>query len=159
MSTKAPPANSNISVNKKARHEYFLEDQFEAGLVLQGWEVKSLRAARINFSESYVLLKDNEAWLFGCHISPLTTASTHITTDPIRTRKLLLNRKEISRLIGAREREGYTIVPVEIYWKQGRVKLKIALAKGKKLHDKRADSKNRDWQRQKQHLMKKSLQG
>jgi SsrA-binding protein len=145
---------STIVLNKKARHDYTLEDRFEAGLVLEGWEVKSLRAGKVQMVESYVLLKDNEAWLFGCLITPLPTASTHIHPDPIRTRKLLLHRDEIDRMIGAVDRKGYSLIPTALYWKKGRAKLEIALAKGKKEHDKRADIKDRDWKRDKQRIMK-----
>lgn len=143
-----------IAVNKKAYHDYFIEEQFEAGLVLEGWEAKSLRAGRAQLRESYVLLKDGEAWVLGLHISPLPTASTHIKPDPIRTRKLLLNRVEIDRLIGAVERKGYTIVPTRLYWHQGRAKLQISMAKGKRKYDKRAAEKERDWQREKHRLLK-----
>jgi len=141
-------------VNKKAFHDYFIEDQFEAGLILEGWEVKSLRASRIQIKESYVTIKNGEAWLFGAHISPLPTASTHINPDPLRTRKLLLHRKELGTLIGAVERKGYTLVPVSMYWKGGLAKLKIGMAKGKKQHDKRANERERDWAREKQRLLK-----
>src|SRR5690606_10398186 len=153
--TKAKP-RSSVAENRQARHEYFIEDTYEAGLVLQGWEVKSLRAGRAQLKEAYVFIKDAEAFLFGAHISPLPTASTHVIADPIRTRKLLLNRAELDRLIGAVERRGYTLVPLELYWKQGRAKLKIGLAKGKKEHDKRATEKDRDWQRERSRLMKHS---
>jgi len=145
---------STIALNKKARHDYTLEDRIEAGLALEGWEVKSLRAGKVQMVESYVLLKDNEAWLFGCLITPLPTASTHIHPDPTRTRKLLLHRDEIDRMIGAVERKGYSLIPTALYWKKGRAKLEIALAKGKKEHDKRADVKERDWKRDKQRIMK-----
>jgi len=156
MTAKAKKGNSrnSIAVNKKVRHDYFIEDNLEAGLVLEGWEVKSLRDKRAHLKESYVLIRDAEAWLFGAHISPLPTASTHITPDPIRTRKLLLHHRELSRLIGAVERKGYTLVPLSLYWKRGRAKLEIGLAKGKKQHDKRATDKQRDWDRQKQRIMK-----
>ncbi len=147
-------SGSTIALNKKARHNYTLEDRFEAGLALEGWEVKSLRAGKIQMVESYVLLKDNEAWLFGCLITPLPTASTHIHPDPIRTRKLLLHRDEIDRMVGAVERKGYSLIPTALYWKKGRAKLEIALAKGKKEHDKRADIKDRDWKRDKQRILK-----
>lgn len=146
--------DNTIARNKKAFHDYFIEEHFEAGMALEGWEVKSLRAGRVQLKESYVLLKDGEAYLFGCHLSPLTSASTHIRTDPIRTRKLLLHRAELNRLIGAVERSGYTLMPLALYWKKNRVKLDVGLAKGKKLHDKRATEKDRDWQREKQRLMR-----
>lgn len=148
------PASSRIAVNKKARHDYFIEDTFEAGLALQGWEVKSLREGRAQLTESYVNVRNGEAWLLGAHITPLNTASTHVKTDPIRTRKLLLHRHELDRLIGAVERKGYTLVPLNLHWSKGRTKLDIGLAKGKKQHDKRADKKDKDWQRQKARLMK-----
>ncbi len=146
--------DNTIALNKKALHDYFIEEQFEAGLVLEGWEVKSLRAGRVQLKEGYVTIKDGEAWLFGAHISPLPTASTHINPDPRRTRKLLLHRRELGKLIGAVERRGYTLVPLSLYWKKGRAKLKIGLAKGKKLYDKRAAERERDWQREKQRLLK-----
>lgn len=148
--------NPLIAENRKARHEYFIEETFEAGLSLMGWEVKSLRAGRVQLKEAYVFIRDAEAYLFGAHISALPTASTHVIPDPIRTRKLLLNRSELSGLIGAVERKGYTLVPLEMYWKNGRAKLRIGLAKGKKEHDKRDTAKDRDWQREKSRLMKHS---
>lgn len=143
-----------IALNRQASHDYFIEERHEAGLVLQGWEVKSLRAGRAQLKESYVVLKGGEAWLLGAHISPLASASTHVDPDPTRTRKLLLHMRELSRLIGHVERKGYTLVPLALYWKKGRAKLEIGLARGKKLHDKRAAEKDRDWQREKQRLMK-----
>ena len=145
---------STIALNKKARHNYILEDRLEAGLALEGWEVKSLRAGKVQMVDSYVLLKDNQAWLFGCLITPLATASTHIHPDPTRTRKLLLHRDEIDRLVGAVERKGYSLIPTALYWKKGRAKLEIALAKGKKEHDRRADIKERDWKRDKKRILK-----
>lgn len=151
---KTGAGGSTIALNKKARHDFFIEDRLEAGIALQGWEVKSLRAGRIQLKESYVLVKDGEAWLFGMHISPLNTASTHIKPDPVRTRKLLLHRRELDRLIGAVERKGYTLVPLAMYWKHGLAKLEIGLAKGKKQHDKRATEKDRDWKREKSRLLK-----
>ena len=147
------PGNA-IALNKKARHDYFIEDEFEAGIALLGWEVKSLRAGKIQITESYILLKDGEAFLFGALITPLPTASTHIKTDQQRTRKLLLHRAEINRLRGAVERKGYTVVPTAMYWRRGRAKLEIGLAKGKKTYDKRQTEKDRDWQLQKQRLLK-----
>jgi SsrA-binding protein len=150
--TKTP--SSTIALNKKARHDYFIEDRFEAGLALQGWEVKSLREGRAQLGDSYIIIKDNEAWLLGFHISPLLSTSTHVTPDPTRTRKLLLHRRELDRLIGAVERKGYTLVPLALYWKKGRAKLEIALARGKQAHDKRASEKNRDWEREKQRLLR-----
>jgi SsrA-binding protein len=146
--------SATIALNKKARHEYFIEDRYEAGISLEGWEVKSLRAGKVNVTEAYVTLKDGEAYLFGATISPLPTASTHVNPDPTRTRKLLLHREELNRLIGLTERKGYTLVPLAMYWKRGRAKVEIGLAKGKKLHDKRADAKDRDWQREKQRIFK-----
>lgn len=156
--SKQKPAQDNptIAENRKARHDYFIEETYEAGLSLQGWEVKSLRAGRVQLKEAYVFIKDAEAFLFGAHVSALPTASTHVLPDPIRTRKLLLNRSELNGLVGAVERRGYTLVPLEMYWKNGRAKLRIGLAKGKKEHDKRATSKDRDWQREKSRLMKHS---
>jgi SsrA-binding protein len=153
---KSGAGSSTIALNKKARHDFFIEDRMEAGLALQGWEVKSLRAGRVQLSESYVLLKDAQAWLFGCLITPLQTASTHIKPDPSRTRRLLLHREELSKLIGAVERKGYTLIPLALYWKHGLAKLEIGLAKGKKEFDKRATQKDRDWTRQKERLMKHS---
>ncbi|NKC13634.1 MAG: SsrA-binding protein SmpB [Gammaproteobacteria bacterium] len=148
------PSPATIAVNKKARHDYFLEQSLEAGLALEGWEVKSLREGRINLKEGYVILRGGEAYLFGAHISPLPSASTHVNPDPVRTRKLLLHRPEISRLIGAVERRGYTVVPTRMYWKHGRAKLEVTLGKGKKQHDKRATERERDWQREKSRLLK-----
>ena len=143
-----------IAVNRRARHEYFIEERFEAGVALQGWEVKSLRAGRLQLAEAYVLLKDGEAWLFGAHVSPLVAASTQTRTDPTRSRKLLLHRRQIDSLVGAVERKGRTIVPLAMYWKDGRAKLEIGLARGKKEHDKRADTRERDWQREKARVLK-----
>lgn len=148
------PGTSTIALNKRARFDYFIEERLEAGMALQGWEVKSLRASKVQITESYVVIKNNEAWLLGAHVTPLNTASTHIHPDPTRTRKLLLNRSELDRLIGAVERKGYTLVPLALYWKKGRAKLEIGLAKGKKAHDKRATEKERDWKRQKERLLR-----
>ena len=153
--SKDSPGTSTIALNRQATHDYFIEERFEAGLVLQGWEVKSLRAGRAQLKESYVVLKGGEAWLLGAHVSPLTSASTHVEADPTRTRKLLLQRRELSKLIGQVERKGYTLVPLALYWKKGRAKLEIGLARGKKLHDKRATEKDRDWQRERQRVMKR----
>jgi SsrA-binding protein len=157
MAKKAQQAagGATIARNKKAGHEYFIEDRYEAGISLEGWEVKSLRAGRVNISEAYVTIKDGEAFLFGALITPLASASTHVSPDPTRTRKLLLHREELNKLIGLTERKGYTLVPTAMYWKRGRAKLEIGLAKGKKLHDKRADTKERDWQREKERLFKR----
>ncbi len=148
--------DTSIARNRKATHEYFIEDRFEAGLVLEGWEVKSLRSGRVQLDQGYILLKKGEAWLFGALITPLQTVSTHITPEPQRSRKLLLSRREINKLIGNVDRRGYTVVPLSLYWKNNRVKLEIGLAKGKKLHDKRAAEKDRDWARQKQRLNKRA---
>lgn len=150
-----PAAQNRIAVNKKARFDYLIEETFEAGLVLQGWEVKSLRAGKAQISESYVLLREGEAWLFGAHISPLLSASTHVHTDSSRTRKLLLHRSELRKLIGAVERRGYALVPLSMYWKRGRAKVEIGLGKGKKAYDKRATEKARDWQRDKQRILRR----
>ena len=149
-------AEVRIAVNKKARYNYFIEDTFEAGIALEGWEVKSLRDRRAQLTESYVHVRNGEAWLFGAHISPLHTASSHVRPDPTRTRKLLLHRSELDRLIGAVERKGYTLIPLNLHWSHGRAKLDIGLAKGKKQHDKRATQKDRDWQRQKARIIKSS---
>ena len=143
-----------IALNKRARFDYFIEESLEAGMALEGWEVKSLRAGKAQITEGYVLLKNGEAWLIGAHFSPLKTTSTHVVADPTRTRKLLLHRREIDRLVGAVERKGYTIVPLRLYWKKGHVKLEVGLAKGKQAHDKRATEKNRDWQREKARLLR-----
>lgn len=143
-----------IALNKKAGHDYHIEQRYETGLALEGWEVKSLRAGRAQLRESYVKILHGEAFLLGAHISPLPAASTHVTPDPTRTRKLLLKRAELNRLIGLTERAGYTLAPIALYWKRGRAKLEIGLAKGKKLHDKRATEKDRDWQREKERLFK-----
>jgi SsrA-binding protein len=152
---KSPSSGgSTIALNKKAGHDYHIEQRFEAGLALEGWEVKSMRAGRVQLKESYVILKDAEAYLLGCHITPLPTASTHVHPDPTRSRKLLMHRYELSRLIGQVERAGYTLVPTALYWKKGRAKLEIGLAKGKKQHDKRASEKDKDWKRDKERMMK-----
>jgi SsrA-binding protein len=148
--TSPPP----IALNKRARHEYFIEETYDAGLSLQGWEVKSLRAGRAQIAEAYVLVKDGEAFLFGAHVAPLPTTSTHVVADPTRTRKLLLQRSELNGLIGAVERKGYTHVPLRLHGRNGKAKLEIGLAKGKKAHDKRATEKDRDWAREKSRLLK-----
>lgn len=153
--TKQSPGHSTIALNKKARHDFSIEDRFEAGLALQGWEVKSLRAGKIQLVDSYVIIKNGEAWLLGCLINPLLAASTHIHPEATRTRKLLLHRDELNKLIGAVERKGYTVVPLALYWKHGLAKLEIGLAKGKKEHDKRATEKDRDWAREKQRVMRR----
>lgn len=144
-----------IAVNRRARHDYFIENKFEAGLALEGWEVKSLRDGRAQITEAYVNLRQGQAWLVGAHFSPLTSTSTHIKADPTRSRKLLLNRHELDRLTGAVERKGYAIVPLDLHWEKGNAKLELGLAKGKKQHDKRADKKDQDWQRQKARILKK----
>jgi SsrA-binding protein len=151
---KSAHGESTIAVNRQATHEYFIEERYEAGLVLLGWEVKSLRAGKLQLKESYVIIKNGEAWLLGSHISALISASTHVVVNAARTRKLLLHHHELSKLIGLVERKGYTLIPLAMYWNKGRAKLEIGLAKGKQLHDKRATEKDRDWQREKQRLMK-----
>ncbi|MEO8802634.1 MAG: SsrA-binding protein SmpB [Rudaea sp.] len=151
---KTKHGGSTIALNKRARHEYHIDERFEAGLSLQGWEVKSLRAGRINFGDSYATVKNGELFLFGASIPPLISASTHVIADDRRTRKLLLHRAEIDKLIGAVERKGYTVVPTAMYWKHNRVKVEIGLAKGKQDHDKRAAEKERDWNREKQQTMR-----
>ncbi|MDJ0761071.1 MAG: SsrA-binding protein SmpB [Woeseiaceae bacterium] len=148
------PADNVIAVNRKARHDYFIEETLEAGLCLEGWEVKSLRAGKGQITETYVHVKNGEAWLIGAHITPLISSSTHIKPDPTRTRKLLLHRRELDRLVGAVERKGYTLVALDLHWSKGRAKLNIGLAKGKKQHDKRAAKKDQDWQRQKARILK-----
>lgn len=144
----------SIAENKKAFHDYFIEERFEAGLVLEGWEVKSIRAGRVQLKEAYVIVKSGEVWLIGCHISPLTTASTHVKPDPVRTRKLLLHEREIAKLIGKVERAGFALVPLNLHFSKGRVKLEIGLAKGKKQFDKRETEKQKDWVREKARLMR-----
>ena len=144
----------SIIENRKALHDFFIEEKHEAGMVLEGWEVKAIRAGRANIKESYVIIRNEEIFLFGMHITPLTTASSHVRHDPVRTRKLLLHKKEIARLIGKVERAGYTLVPLDLHFVKGRIKLEIGLAKGKKLHDKREDEKKKDWEREKQRLMR-----
>ena len=140
--------------NKKAFHDYFIEERYEAGMVLQGWEVKAIRAGRVQLKEAYVIVRQGEVFLFGAHISALPTASTHVNPDPVRTRKLLLNAEEIKKLIGKVERAGYTLVPLNMHYTKGRIKCEIGLAKGKKQHDKRESEKQRDWQREQQTIMK-----
>ncbi len=146
----------SIAENKKAFHDYFIEERYEAGLVLEGWEAKAIRAGRVQLKEAYVVIKRAELWLIGCHITALPTASTHITPDPTRSRKLLLHTEEISKLIGKVERAGYALVPLNLHYNRGRIKLEIGLAKGKKQHDKRATEKEREWQREKQRLLRQS---
>jgi len=154
MAKKRATPQNQIAKNKKARFEYHIEETFEAGVVLLGWEVKSLRQGRVQMTESYVTIKNGEVYLFGCHIIPLNCASTHVNTDYLRTRKLLLNCREIAKLTGLKERQGYTIIALSMYWKKGKIKCQIGVAKGKKVHDKRADQKARDWQRDKARVMK-----
>lgn len=155
--TKSKAPSGTIALNKRARHEYFLETKFEAGVALQGWEVKSIREGKANIRDSYVILKDGEAFLIGAQIQPLLSASSHVVCDPDRTRKLLLKQREIDKLIGAIEREGYAVVATAMYWKKHLVKLEIYLAKGKKTHDKRDTVKERDWQRTKARVMKHNV--
>ncbi|MEW5250995.1 SsrA-binding protein SmpB [Microbulbifer discodermiae] len=150
---KSAPSNT-IALNKKARHDYFIEDKFEAGLELQGWEVKSCREGKAQLTDSYVIFKRGEAWLLGARIQPLPSASTHFVTEPDRTRRLLLNKRELSRLIAAVEQKGHTVVATALYWKKHLIKCEIALAKGKASHDKRETEKERDWNREKQRLMR-----
>lgn len=152
---KADSQNSTIAKNRQATHEYYIEEKYEAGLVLEGWEVKSLRDGRVQLKESYVDIKKGEAWLLGAHISALLSASTHIKPEAVRKKKLLLNRHELNKLIGAVERKGYTLIPLSMYWKNGRAKLELGLAKGKQLHDKRAAAKEADWKREAARIMKK----
>lgn len=153
-SKTAQNAPATIALNRKAKHDYFIEERLEAGLVLEGWEVKALRAGKGRITEAYVLIKNGEAWLLGAHIQPLPSASTHVRADPTRTRKLLVHEREIAHLIGATEQKGYTVVPLALYWKRGNAKLEIALAKGKAKQDKRQTKKDRDWQRRKQRLLR-----
>jgi SsrA-binding protein len=145
----------SIVENKKAFHDYFVEERYEAGLVLEGWEVKAIRAGRVHLKEAYVVVKTAEPFIIGMHITPLTSASTHVRTDPTRSRKLLLNAEEIRKLIGKVEQKGYTLVPLDLHYSKGRVKLQIGLAKGKKQHDKREAEKERDWQREQQRLLRR----
>ncbi|MBY6203475.1 SsrA-binding protein SmpB [Halomonas denitrificans] len=155
MSSSSPSSSSStIALNKRARFEYQLEDRTECGISLLGWEVKSLRAGNVQFGESHVLLRGGEAFLFGCVIQPMTSASTHVDTDPMRTRRLLLHKHELDTLIGSVERKGYALIPTAMYWKKGKVKVEIALAKGKKQHDKRRAQKERDWEREKGRILK-----
>ena len=152
--TKEKKEQSSIAQNKKARFDYFIEDRLEAGLALQGWEVKSMRAGKAQLTDSFVIFRDGEAWLLGSHVTPLNTVSTHVVAEPKRTRKLLMNRREIDRLIGLVERKGYTLIALELYWSKNRVKVAVGLAKGKKQHDKRDTEKDRDWKRDKARALK-----
>ena len=147
----------SIADNKKAFHDYFIEDKFEAGMVLEGWEVKAIRANRVQLKEAYVVLKSAKVYLIGCHISPLLSASIHVYPDPTRSRKLLLHAEEIRKLIGKTERAGFTLVPLDMHFSKGRIKLQIGLAKGKKEYDKRATVKEREWQREKQRIVRDAL--
>ena len=154
MAKPLKQVRARIAKNKKAAYNYFIEERFEAGLALEGWEVKSLRAGKAQLSEAYVTLRDGEVWLFGAHVTPLSSASSHVDADPTRTRKLLMHRREIDRLTGLVERRGFTLVPLELYWKQGRAKLAVGLARGKRKRDKRAAEKDRDWARDKARILK-----
>jgi SsrA-binding protein len=149
----------SIANNKKAFHDYFIEEKYETGLVLEGWEAKAIRAGRVQIKEAYVVIKRGEIWLLGMHITPLPTASTHIHPDPTRTRKLLLHEQEIMKLIGKVERAGYTLVPLDLHYTRGRIKAEIGLGKGKKQHDKREDAREKDWAREKQRLMREKVRG
>jgi len=155
MNDSKTTGRKTIALNKRARYEYHIEERLESGIALEGWEVKALREGRVQFADSYVLLKDEEAFLFGCLINPLPTASRHVDPDPTRTRKLLLHRRELDRLSSAVNRRGYTVVPTAMYWCRGKVKVEIGMAKGKKQHDKRKTEKDRDWERQKGRIMKR----
>ena len=154
MTKKKESTSTSIAQNKKARFDYFIEDRMEAGLALQGWEVKSMRAGKAQLTDSFVIFRDGEAFLLGSHVTPLNTVSTHVVAEPKRIRKLLMNRREIDRLIGLVERKGYTLIALELYWSKNRVKVSVGLAKGKKQHDKRDTEKDRDWQRDKSRALK-----
>lgn len=156
---KAKIGSNTIALNKRARHDYFIEEEIEAGLSLQGWEVKSMRAGKANLSDSYVIFNQGEAFLFGANIQPLSVASTHIVCDPTRTRKLLLSKRELDTLFGKANRDGYTVLALSLYWKNAWAKVKIGLAKGKKQHDKREDIKEREWKMQKDRIMKNAHRG
>jgi SsrA-binding protein len=157
MANRQNKAQSNtIALNKRASHDYMLEDRFEAGLVLEGWEVKAIRSGKAQLVDSYVLLRDGEAWLLGANITPLTSASTHVVPEPQRTRKLLLHARELARIFAATQRKGFTCVATAMYWKGNKIKCEIALGKGKKLHDKRASERDKDWNRQKERLLRHS---
>jgi SsrA-binding protein len=146
--------SGSIATNRRARHDYFIEEKYEAGLMLAGWEVKSLRAGRVQLAEAYVVMKNEEGWLIGAHMTPLNSASTHVIATPTRSRKLLMKRRELDHLVGAVDRKGYTLVPLSLYWKDGRAKLELGLAKGKAAHDKRASEKDKDWKREKSRVLK-----
>ena len=154
MTKKKESGPALIAQNKKARFDFFIEERIEAGLALQGWEVKSMRAGKAQLTDSFVIFRDGEAWLLGSHVAPLNTVSTHVIAEPKRTRKLLMNRREIDRLIGLVERKGYTLIALELYWSKNKVKVKVGLAKGKKQHDKRDTEKDRDWQRDKSRALR-----
>ena len=154
MTKKKESGESSIAQNKKARFDFFIEERLEAGVALQGWEVKSMRSGKAQLTDSFVIFRDGEAWLLGSHVTPLNTVSTHVVAEPKRTRKLLMNRREIDRLIGLVERKGYTLVALELYWSKNRVKVSVGLAKGKKQHDKRETEKDRDWQRDKSRALR-----
>ncbi len=154
MAKKPQSGESSIAQNKKARFDYFIEDRLEAGLALLGWEVKSMRAGKAQITDSFVILREGEAWLLGSHVTPLNTVSTHVIAEPKRIRKLLLNRREIDRLTGLVERKGYTLIALELYWSKNRIKVAVGLAKGKKQHDKRDSEKDRDWQRDKSRALR-----
>ena len=154
MTRKKNVPSNVIARNRKARHDYAIEDTFEAGIALEGWEVKSLRDGRLQLRDSYATIRAGEIWLLGAHITPLNTVSTHVTAKPLRDRKLLLKRGEISRLTGAVERRGYTVIALDMHWARGRAKVLLATARGKKQHDKRASDKNRDWERERARLLR-----
>jgi SsrA-binding protein len=154
MTKKKESGERSIAQNKKARFDFFIEERLEAGVALQGWEVKSMRSGKAQLTDSFVIFRDGEAWLLGSHVTPLNTVSTHVVAEPKRTRKLLMNRREIDRLIGLVERKGYTLVALELYWSKNRVKVSVGLAKGKKQHDKRETEKDRDWQRDKSRALR-----
>lgn len=156
---KDKAGGGTIALNKRARYDYHLEERFEAGLSLQGWELKSIRAGRANIGESYAVVRGGEMFLFGAQMTPMISASTHVIAEERRTRKLLLHRNEIDNLIGRIQRDGYTVVPTALYWKANKVKIELALAKGKQDHDKRSTSKDRDWAREKQQVMRKHNRG
>jgi SsrA-binding protein len=157
MSKNKNKNENTIAQNKRAYHDYFIQEKFEAGLVLTGWEVKSLRSGNAQLVDSYIFLKDGEAWLIGAHIEPLKNASTHVIAEPTRYRKLLLSQKELSKLFMATQQKGFTCVALSLYWKKHLIKCQIGLAKGKKDHDKRASEKDRDWQRQKQRITRENV--
>jgi SsrA-binding protein len=144
----------SIAQNRKAFHDYFIEERYEAGLVLEGWEVKAIRAGRVQLGDGYVLVRNGALWLVGAHISPLPTVSTHFVPDPTRSRKLLMHAEEVQRLIGKVEQRGYTLIPLDMHYKKGRIKLEVALGRGKLKHDKRAAERDREWERDKQRLLR-----